>query len=53
MIITEAVNIDIQELTPNGLTIAEEMEILRRDQEDEVYGPFDNVKSLMKSLNKK
>lgn len=53
IILTEAVEKDLKDLTPNGLTVAEEINILQSDQKDEVYGPFDNTDDLMKSLKKK
>lgn len=49
--LTEALEKDLKEITPNGLTVAEELEILKSDKE-ETYGTFDNVKSLMNSLRK-
>lgn len=50
--LTKEVRSDLSELTENGMTVAEELEILRSDAEDPVYGPFETVEDLMKSLNK-
>jgi hypothetical protein len=44
---------ELVEITENGLTLAEELDILDRAENDETVGPFSNAKSLMKSLNKK
>lgn len=52
MVLTERVEQDLKQITPNGLTIAEELHILKSDQQDETYGPFNSVNELMKSLEK-
>jgi hypothetical protein len=38
------------QITKNGLTLQEELEILKAESGDKFYGPFDNVNDLMKSL---
>jgi len=52
LILTKGVNGELTEITENGLTIAEELEILKSDAEDKVYGPFSTTASLMNSLKK-
>ncbi|MFA5829021.1 MAG: hypothetical protein WC843_00785 [Candidatus Gracilibacteria bacterium] len=52
LILTKEVNNELATLTSNGLTVAEEMEILKSAESDKKYGPFDNVKDLLKSLKK-
>jgi len=52
LILTEKINDDLTRITQNGLTLAEEMEILVSAREDETVGPFSDVKSLMKALKK-
>ena len=44
---------DLAEITKNGLTVAEEMEILGSDASDKVYGPFKTSAALMKALKLK
>ncbi len=53
MSLTKSMRDDLSEITENGMTVAEELEILRSDKEDPTYGPFETVEELMKSLNKK
>jgi len=52
LILTEKINEDLTRITQNGLTLAEEMEILVSAREDKTVGPFGDVKSLMKALKK-
>ena len=40
-----------EELTENGLTEAEELNILLREETDSVSGPFKSIKELMEHLN--
>ena len=40
-------------LTKNGFTPEQEAEILRREREDDLIGPFSSRKDFIKSLNKK
>lgn len=51
--LTKEVRTDLSEITENGMTVAEELEILRSDTEDPTYGPFETVEELMESLNSK
>ena len=50
--LTKEVRSDLSEITENGMTVAEELEILRSHKEDPIYGPFRTAKALMDSLNK-
>lgn len=52
LLLTKEVKNELQEMTENGLTVAEELEILRSEKEDKVYGPFKTTKSLMRALKK-
>lgn len=52
LLLTKEIKNELQEITENGLTIAEELEILRSEKEDKVYGPFKTTKSLMKAIKK-
>ena len=46
------VNHELTMLTENGLTVAEELPILKAEREGKVYGPFKTAKAMMKSLKK-
>lgn len=50
LILTKGINEDLAELTENGLTVAEELAILKSAEEDQVHGPFKSAKALMKAL---
>ena len=50
LILTRTVNDELSEITENGLTVAEELEILESVQNDKTFGPYKNTKDLMKSL---
>jgi antitoxin component of RelBE/YafQ-DinJ toxin-antitoxin module len=52
LILTKGMNGDLIEMTENGLTVAEELEIIDSDKNDKVYGPFTKAKSLMAALKK-
>ncbi|MDP2642715.1 MAG: hypothetical protein Q8P62_02655 [Candidatus Peregrinibacteria bacterium] len=52
MIITKGINDDLSEITENGLTVAEELDILSREKEDKTHGPFKTAKSVMSALRK-
>ena len=52
LILTKGVNGELTELTENGLTVEEELRVIKSDQEDPVFGPFKSAKSLMKALKK-
>lgn len=49
LLLTKSVKEELSKITENGLTVAEELEILARDEE-EVVGPFESVAELRKSL---
>jgi len=53
LVLTEKLSEDLGRITQNGLTVAEEMEILSSAENDETEGPFSDVKSLMKALKRK
>lgn len=53
LILTRNINNELIEITENGLTLAEELEILEADKNDEVSGPFDSTEELIKHLKKK
>jgi len=44
---------DLSEITKNGLTVAEEIELLNSAAKDKVYGPFRTSAALMKALKTK
>ena len=50
LILTKEVNNELSEITENGLTVAEELEILSSLKKDKKYGPFKTAKDFMKSL---
>ncbi|MFH1284880.1 MAG: hypothetical protein ABIH78_04845 [Candidatus Peregrinibacteria bacterium] len=52
LILTKELNGELSEITENGLTVAEELEILSSDANDEVFGPFRTSKAMMKALKK-
>ncbi|MFA6305119.1 MAG: hypothetical protein WC651_00090 [Candidatus Gracilibacteria bacterium] len=52
MIITKGINEDLSETTENGLTVAEELEILSAEKKDKTHGPFKTAKAVMKALRK-
>ena len=43
---------ELSEITENGMTGAQELEILDSDRNDPVYGPFESLEALMEALNK-
>jgi len=51
LVLTEGINEDLTRITENGLTVAEELEILESEANDKVYGPFRTAKEVMKALN--
>lgn len=53
LILTKGVNGELTEITENGLTVAEELQILASDTDDKMYGPFASAKAIMKALRKK
>lgn len=52
LVLTRGVKEELVELTENGLTTAEELEILAHEKKDKVYGPFKTMGALMKALKK-
>lgn len=53
IILVKGINEDLIAMTENGLTVAEELQILSSDAHDKTYGPFTTKKTLMKALKKK
>jgi len=52
MLLTKDVTDALSEVTENGMTVEEELQILHSDAHDEVFGPFTTTKALMRSLKK-
>jgi predicted transcriptional regulator len=52
LILTKEVKNELTEITENGLTVAEELEILDSAANDRVFGPFSTTKALLKALKK-
>lgn len=52
LILTKGINGELVEITENGLTVAEELQILESDKIDKTYGPFSTPKSVMAALKK-
>lgn len=52
LVLTKGVQEDLSEITENGLTVAEELQILSSDSNGAVHGPFKTAKSFMKALKK-
>ena len=50
LILTKEVNGELSAFSENGLTVAEELNILDSAANDKVFGPFKNTKDLMKAL---
>jgi Tfp pilus assembly ATPase PilU len=50
LILTKEVNGELSGVTENGLTVAEELNILGSATNDKVYGPFKTTKGLLKAL---
>lgn len=50
LVLTKEVNQDLAQMTENGLTFAEELEIIKSAESDNKYGPFYNADDLIKSL---
>jgi len=51
LILTKGLSNDLNELTENGLTVQEELNILDSDDSDLIIGPYKTTKSLIKALN--
>lgn len=52
LLLTKELKIELVEITENGLTVAEELEILASDKNDRTFGPFATAKSTIKALKK-
>ncbi|MBI2464403.1 hypothetical protein HYV57_05600 [Candidatus Peregrinibacteria bacterium] len=52
LLLTKELKIELVEITENGLTVAEELEILASDKNDKIFGPFTTAKSTIKALKK-
>ncbi|MBI2453495.1 hypothetical protein HYV56_02210 [Candidatus Peregrinibacteria bacterium] len=52
LLLTKELKIELVEITENGLTVAEEFEILASDKNDKIFGPFTTAKSAIKALKK-
>ncbi|MBU1703449.1 hypothetical protein KJ951_03530 [Patescibacteria group bacterium] len=50
LILTKEVGCELAEMTENGLTVAEELEILDSVKNDKVLGPFSNTNDLLNAL---
>ena len=53
LVLTDAIKKDMSQITKNGLTAAEELEMMQSDFFEKTYGPFKNTDDLMKALGKK
>lgn len=53
LILTKEMNNELTALTDNGLTVAEELDILADIQNEKIHGPFESVEDLLKDLKKK
>ena len=52
LLLTKSIKDELSRVTENGLTVAEELDLLLRDEEGETIGPFQSVKELRKSLER-
>ena len=52
LVLKKGVDDDLAEITKNGLTVAEEMEILAADTDSKVHGPYKTAKSAINALKK-
>lgn len=52
LILTKELSDELSCLTPNGFTVAEELELLSSHTHDKVSGPFKTTTSLMRALKK-
>lgn len=50
LLLTEMLAEELARVTENGLTMAEEMDILRSTAKDVTYGPFTRTKDLLAAL---
>jgi len=51
LILTKEMRKELSQLTENGLTVAQELEILDSMAHDKVYGPFETAEEVIKSLH--
>lgn len=52
LLLTESLKKELNRVTENGITVAEELAILHADANDETYGPFKTIRELKKALSK-
>ncbi len=52
MLLTEGMRKDLSEKTENGITVSQELAILKDDLEGKCFGPFTSVGPLMRKLKK-
>lgn len=52
LILTKEMNTELTQMTENGFTVAEELEILAAMENDKTHGPFESVEDLLKDLKK-
>lgn len=52
LILTKEMNTELTQMSENGLTVAEELEILESLKNDKIHGPFESVEDLLKDLKK-
>ncbi|MFA6918335.1 MAG: hypothetical protein WC285_05960 [Candidatus Gracilibacteria bacterium] len=50
LIMIKEIKNNLSEITENGLTVAEELEILKSEKNDKIYGPFNSAKTLVEDL---
>ena len=50
LLLTEAINKELNRVTENGLTVRQEFEILDSAANDPVEGPFETAEEFMKSI---
>jgi len=50
LVLTKEITGELSGVTENGLTVAEELNILDSAANDKVFGPFKSTKDLMKAL---
>jgi|WetSurMetagenome_2_1015567.scaffolds.fasta_scaffold71709_2 predicted transcriptional regulator len=52
LVLTKEIKGELAEVTENGLTVAEEMNILDSAANDKVFGPFSTTKELIEAMKK-
>lgn len=53
LILTKEMRKELSQVTENGMTVAQELEILDSDKNDKVYGPFETAEEMIKALHQK